>query len=189
MGEPMEIALDIVISVVSLAVVAAYTWSLRGHFSSKKMPDGAKVISLVVTTTTIAFLFLMWSQTQPLWAQTAGLALELGAAALFWWAITASRKARLRFAFDHENPDSLVTTGPYAYLRHPFYTSYLMFWSGWALATASVWSIVPVAFFVAIYVSAARNEERKFSATALAPEYEDYRRRTGFLWPRLFPAK
>jgi protein-S-isoprenylcysteine O-methyltransferase Ste14 len=185
----MATVLDIVVTVVSLVVVAAYTWSLRGHFSSKKMPDGAKVISLFVTATTVFFLYLMWWKPQLVWAQLAGLLLELAAAALFWWAITASRKARLRFAFDHENPDSLVMTGPYRYLRHPFYTSYIVFWTGWGLATSSIWSIVPVAFFVAIYVAAARNEERKFSSTPLAHEYEAYRRRTGFLWPRFVQAK
>lgn len=185
----METALDICVSVVSLVVVAFYTWSLRGHFSSKKMPDGAKIISLAVTATTVFFLYLTWWHPQPVLGQSVGLVFELVAAGLFWWAIIASRQARLRFAFDAENPHSLVMTGPYRFLRHPFYTSYIVFWSGWALATWSVWSIVPVAFFVAIYVSAARTEERKFAATPLAHDYEAYRSRTGFLWPRFNQAE
>jgi protein-S-isoprenylcysteine O-methyltransferase Ste14 len=108
----------------------------------------------------------------------------LAGAALFWAAISASRKARLRFAFDPENPHSIVTGGPYRYLRHPFYTSYLLFWSGWAIAGWSAWTIVPVAIFAAIYVTAALAEEKKFSGTALAGDYEDYKMRAGFFWPR-----
>jgi len=180
-----DLGLDLAVTIVSLIIVGTYTWSLRGHFSSPKMPDGAKVISAAVVATTLFFLFLLWSQDQLHWAQWTGLAIEIAAGVLFWWAISASRRARLRFAFDHENPHSLVTGGPYRYLRHPFYTSYLMFWSGWALASWSAWAAIPVLAFVVIYVKAARKEEKQFSQTALAREYDAYRKRTGFLLPWL----
>ncbi|TCR79100.1 isoprenylcysteine carboxylmethyltransferase family protein [Rhizobium sp. BK376] len=180
----MEFMLDLAVSVVSLLVVGFYTWSLRGHFYSPKMATGAKLISAVVIATTLFFLYLAWYEHQVAWVQIVGLVIEICAAALFWWAVSASRKARLRFAFDPDHPDSIVTTGPYRYLRHPFYTSYLMFWSGWAIASSSTWAVVPVIAFVIIYVSAALGEEKKFSKSPLAPEYEAYRRKTGFLIPR-----
>lgn len=180
----MSFAFDLAVSIVSLLVVGFYTWSLRGHFSSPKMEIGAKVISAGVILTTVFFLYLTWFEGQLVWTQVVGLAIEIAAAALFWWAISASRKARLRFAFDPAHPHSIVSDGPYKYLRHPFYTSYLMFWSGWALASWSVWAILPVVFFVIVYATAARNEEKNFSASPLGPEYEAYRRRTGFFLPR-----
>jgi protein-S-isoprenylcysteine O-methyltransferase Ste14 len=183
-GIKMHILLDLIISIASLTIVGFYAWSLRGHFNSPKMEAGAKLISVVVIVTTAFFLYLVWSGAQTRWVQIVGLGFELGAASLFWWAVSASRKARLRFAFDPEYPDSLVTDGPYRYLRHPFYTSYLLFWCGWALASWSIWSILPVLFFTIVYVIAARNEERKFSLSPLASEYEAYRRKTGFLTPR-----
>ncbi|MCF3639412.1 isoprenylcysteine carboxylmethyltransferase family protein [Rhizobium sp. TRM95111] len=172
-------------TIVSLMVVGFYTWSLKGHFSSPTMPDGAKVISAAVTASTLFFLYLIWSREQSGTAQGIGLLLEIAAAVLFWWAVSASRRARLRFAFDADHPDSIVTEGPYRYVRHPFYSSYIVFWSGWALATQTIWAIVPVVAFVAIYIVAARDEERKFGNTALAPTYADYKSRTGFLFPRL----
>jgi protein-S-isoprenylcysteine O-methyltransferase Ste14 len=45
--------------------------------------------------------------------------------------------------------------------------------------------VVPVIGIIAIYTIAALDEERKFSRTALAGAYEDYRTRTGLFWPRL----
>ena len=84
------------------------------------MPDGMKIVSAAVTLTTFCFLYLVWSRPQPVPAQLAGLALEFSATILFWWAISASRKARLRFAFDPDKPDSLVTIGPYRLVRLPF---------------------------------------------------------------------
>ena len=181
----MQLALDILVSAVSLAVVGCYTWSLRGHFASPKMPPGALLISAVVVLTSLFFLFLVWTQDQASQAQVIGIAIEVAGAALFWAAISASRKARLRAAFDEVHPHGIVTGGPYRYLRHPFYASYLIFWSGWAIAAWSAWTLLPVATFAIIYAVAARAEEKKFSATPLAREYEAYKSRTGFFWPRL----
>jgi protein-S-isoprenylcysteine O-methyltransferase Ste14 len=181
----MQVALDTLVSMVSLAVVGCYVWSLRGHFASPKMPPGAWIISAVVGTTSLYFLFLTWSQYQKPQAEIVGIAVELSAASLFWAAIAASRTARLRAAFDDVQPHSIVTGGPYQYLRHPFYTSYLIFWSGWAIAAWSSWTLLPVATFAILYVTAARAEEKKFSTTPLAVEYQAYKSRTGFFWPRL----
>jgi protein-S-isoprenylcysteine O-methyltransferase Ste14 len=176
---------DLVISIVGVAVVGQYSWSLRAHFSSQRLPVGTILISIVVVITTFAFLYLQWALVQPLPAVLAGFLVQLAGLALFWAAIFASREARLRLAFDAENPDSLVTSGPYKYLRHPFYTSYLVFWAGWAIALWTPWTLLFLAVILAIYTHAARGEERKFSNSPLAGQYEEYRRRTGFFWPRM----
>jgi protein-S-isoprenylcysteine O-methyltransferase Ste14 len=185
----MALVLDAIVTILGLVTVATYAWSLRGHFSSPEMPSGAKIISLAVAATTVAFTWMVWTRQPPLAAVLTGLALGLAAYGLFWWAIAASRAARLRFAFDPEGPRGLVTTGPYRYVRHPFYTSYLMFWSGWAIATGVAWSAVPVAVFALIYVLAARREEQLFSASGMAGDYARYKSRTGFLLPRLTPPR
>ena len=181
----MEGILDFLVSATSLATIGFYAWSLKNHFTSQRMEWGARGISAAVILTAVLFLYLMWSQPQKVWAQVLGLMFELGAAFLFWWAISASRKARLRFAFDPALPHSILSEGPYRYFRHPFYTSYLLFWSGWALASWSVLSILPVIFFTVIYVMAAAKEERNFAASPLAEEYSQYKKKTGFLTPRL----
>jgi protein-S-isoprenylcysteine O-methyltransferase Ste14 len=180
----MDLTLNLLVSAIGLAVVAQYTWALRGHFSSRSVPRGTMLISLVVVATTVVFLALTWLGTQPVWAVLLGVAIQLVGLALFWAAIRASRSARLRLAFDAEHPDSIVVEGPYRHLRHPFYTSYLIFWIGWAVATWSPWALVPLAVLLAVYITAALDEERKFSSTALAGEYEAYKQRAGFLWPR-----
>lgn len=181
----MEGVLDLLVSISSIATLGQYAWSMRAHFQSPTMPPGAMIISAVVIGVAVFFLAILWIERQPVAAKLGGLAIELASAALFWWAIVISRKARLRFAFDADNPDSLVTDGPYFYVRHPFYASYIIFWIGWGIATWSIWAVVPVAGIVAIYTIAALDEERKFSRTALAGAYEAYRARTGLFWPRL----
>jgi protein-S-isoprenylcysteine O-methyltransferase Ste14 len=181
----MNILLDIVVSLVSVAAIAQYTWSMRGHFSSDAMPRGALLLSVVVITAALLFLLLLWTGEQPLLAQVVGVLIELASLGLFWAAIRASRQARLRLAFDPGNPRSFVAEGPYKYIRHPFYTSYLIFWSGWAIAAWSPWTLIPLAIMVGIYVGAARDEERKFAETSMAADYAAYKARTGQFLPRL----
>ena len=41
------------------------------------------------------------------------------------------------------------------------------------------------AIMIAIYIGAARDEERKFGNTAMAADYHTYRARTGMFFPRL----
>ena len=182
----MELIIDLIVTALSVAVVVQYSWALKGHFRSKKMPLGTVMISVVVIATSAVFLALMWWQAQPATASLVGLALEALSLWLFWAAIRASRAAQLKMAFDVQNPHALVTEGPYRYLRHPFYTSYVVFWIGWAIATWSAWALAPLVLITVIYVAAALGEERKFSRTAMSAEYDAYRRRTGFFWPRLW---
>lgn len=180
-----ELILDGIIAAVSIGVIAQYAWSLKAHFTSPKMPDGAKIISLAVALTGVLYMLALWFFSQPPAAQIAGLLIQLSSVALFWWAISASKKARLRFAFDKEAPASLLQEGPYAHVRHPFYTSYILFWTGWAIATWTLWAAPPLVFLIAVYVRAARDEENSFSSTAFAAAYADYRKRAGLFWPKL----
>lgn len=158
---------------------------MRGHFSSDDVPPGAKALSATVLGCALALFYLVWAIAQPLWAQLVGIALQLLSFVLFWAAIRASRAARLRLAFDPGNPRTFVNQGPYRYVRHPFYTSYVILWGGWAIAAWSPWAIIPFLVMTGIYVFAARDEERKFGLTDMAGDYAAYRRRTGMFFPRL----
>lgn len=180
----MQLILDLVISFLGIAIVAQYGWSLRAHFSSTTMPAGTMAISVVVVVSMLAFLTLQWLVVQPVVALVAGLLLQAASLALFWAAIFASREARLLLAFDEKKPHGLVSIGPYRHVRHPFYLSYLMFWTGWAIAGWHPLGLLPLVVIFGIYVTAARGEERKFEDSPLAEDYRAYRARAGFLWPK-----
>lgn len=180
----MELALDLLVSAVSVAIMILQLWATRGHFTSKGFTPGSTAIVVAVGATTAIYLLLVWWVVQPAWAQLLGLAIEVAGVWLFWATIRASREARLKFAFDTEAPAGLLTRGPYARIRHPFYASYLVVWMGWALATWSVWALVPFVVLLALYIVAARFEERLFAGTELAAAYAAYRRRAGLFWPK-----
>jgi protein-S-isoprenylcysteine O-methyltransferase Ste14 len=176
---------DLAVTLVGLIVFGQHVWALRGHFASERMTTGARIISLGALAACFALLLLLWSQAQPLGAQIVGIAVMVASLALFWAAVRASREAKLRFAFDEALPRSLVTIGPYAQIRHPFYTSYLLFWIGWGIAVWSIWALIPILVMAALYTVAARYEENLLGDSDMATAYAEYRQRAGMFWPKL----
>ncbi len=105
-----------------------------------------------------------------------GVALAIWARAYLGrnWGLPMSRK---------EQPE-LVTSGPYAYVRHPIYSGILLGMIGSALAESVLW-LIPLAIFGAYFVYSARSEER-IMAQAFPEQYAAYRQRTKMLVPFLF---
>ena len=78
----------------------------------------------------------------------------------------------------------LVTTGPYAVVRHPIYTGILLAMLGSTLGESLFW-LLPLVLFGAYFVYSARREEKLM--LALFPEqYPPYVQRTSMLLPRIF---
>ena len=158
----------------------------RRHFASEKMPAGSNLIVVAVAVVSLLYLGLLWTADVPLWPMVAGIVGELASLWLFLATVEASRAGRLKLAFDPELPKGVVMEGPYRHVRHPFYTSYLIFWSSWAIGTWSLAALAPLLLIVAIYIVAAKSEERNFANSALAGDYDVHRQRTGLFWPKLF---
>ena len=78
----------------------------------------------------------------------------------------------------------LVTSGPYRRIRHPLYVGEIIHVSGIALLAATPAALYLLVIAVALQAVRAKIEERKFLANV--PAYAEFRRNTGFLWPRLF---
>lgn len=181
----MEGVFDSLVTLAGVVSIGLAAWSGRGHFNSDKVPQGSIMITIVVLLTTILNVYLVWTIDQPDPAHIAGLLLQVAGISMFWLTIRASRGGGLRMAFDEGNPRDLVRRGPYRLVRHPFYVSYIIYFTGFAIATWSPIAIAPVVIIVIIYILAARMEERLFAGTDMAESYAEYRRTTGFFFPKL----
>ncbi len=78
----------------------------------------------------------------------------------------------------------LVTSGPYAYVRHPIYTGVLLALLGSAVALEPMWGWALVLFF-AYFLYSARAEERMM-AEQFPEAYAAYKARTRMLIPFVF---
>jgi protein-S-isoprenylcysteine O-methyltransferase Ste14 len=113
----------------------------------------------------------------------AGLVLYALAWGLFEWAVRTTRGRPLSFVFAKDLPVHLLTRGPYALVRHPFYTAYLLAWTGGVVMTGQVLLVVPLLVTFGWYNATANFEEAKFAASPLAADYAAYRARTGKFLP------
>lgn len=166
-------------------VFAGFAWALRFHFASPTMPLGMMAVSIasfgVFGWTLYTFLKL-----QAVEVGLAGAFALYGlSGALFAWAVSASRSARLRVAFDEIDQAALVEAGPWRFVRHPFYVSYILFWIACALGSGSLVSWLAAPLFAATYVLLARREERGLLASGIGEAYSAYQARTGFMFPRM----
>ena len=177
--------LDIIVCTIGWFSIGCQTWAVKYHFNVEKVPPGAKLITVMVITSALLLTYLSVQKPQPMPAAWAGTAVMLAGLVLFWRTIKESSKANLLAVFDEDLPHGLLKTGPYRYVRHPFYTAYMLHWCGWALAAWHVWSVVPAVAMVTTYWVAARDEEQKFSRTEMSKEYRNSRANTGQFFPRL----
>lgn len=73
--------------------------------------------------------------------RSAGRVLSMAGCALNLWAL-AERRHRASSRFRLEHPDSVVTTGPYAFSRHPMYLGWWLIHVGIGLWRGSAWIAV-----------------------------------------------
>jgi protein-S-isoprenylcysteine O-methyltransferase Ste14 len=78
----------------------------------------------------------------------------------------------------------LVTSGPYAYVRHPIYSGLMLAMIGSAMTESLLWLVVFSLYF-AYFLFSARSEERTM-LVQFPDAYPAYRRRTKMLIPFIF---
>lgn len=175
----------IVLTVSGLAASSQFARAVRGHFVSERLPPQMKLLAALSYLAMFVYLFALWTGTASAWQRVAGLLLQVVAAALFNWARTTTLDSRLTAAFDTDQPQFLMKAGPYQFVRHPFYASYIAFWVGSSLAANSLVLWLICLALITIYIFAARLEERKFEVSPFAADYRVYSRSVGFLIPKL----
>jgi len=80
-----------------------------------------------------------------------------------------------------EEPAELVTTGPYALVRHPIYGGMLLAMLGSALAQSLLW-LAPLLVYGPLFIRSARREERLL-LERFPQRYPGYLKRTKMLVP------
>jgi protein-S-isoprenylcysteine O-methyltransferase Ste14 len=118
------------------------------------------------------------------WAFGAGALLTAAGLLFAVWArrhIGRNWSAIVTLKQDHE----LITSGPYALVRHPIYTGLLFAFAGSALAVGEWRGLVAVAIVLASLWRKLRLEER-WMRERFGAAYDDYARRVKALVPFLF---
>ena len=96
-----------------------------------------------------------------------------------------SLESRGRFATHWEMPENqkLVTSGPYRFVRHPFYLGYFFLFIGFFLVWPNFLSIIPI-FAIPGYFRVIKEEE-KLLVKRFGKLYLSYKENVGGLFPKL----
>ncbi len=184
--------------VVYLCLYAAYTltgliWLSLGTRSKRtvrSLPRRNSMLEMVVLATAYMLLFSPGLRRGPLaWCfapmtlviEWAGLLLTVAGLAFAIWArlhLGRNWSVEIRIGQDHE----LVRSGPYAIVRHPLYSGFLLGTAGTALALGYVSGLVSVFLIFAIWRRKIRLEETLLRQQ-FPEEYERYGRQVGRLIP------
>ena len=86
---------------------------------------------------------------------------------------------------DDDDPVQLVTWGPYARIRHPFYTSFLLAFAAAVLTLPHALTAACLIYGVVALSITARREEQRLAASEFGVKYREYMTITGRFFPRL----
>jgi protein-S-isoprenylcysteine O-methyltransferase Ste14 len=173
------------------AIAVVFLWQLVGA-SRAFVPVGKTPLSRLSLLVGIAFA-VVWAQCRSAelnrWAVIPGFIGLAAALGVFEWARRSIRGQFFSYILSDDVPKFVWNSGPYAYVRHPVYTSYML-----ALISAGAMFPTPgmlasIAATIVYFHLAARYEERKFQNSPLAADYAAYKRRSGRFFPRLRPSR
>jgi protein-S-isoprenylcysteine O-methyltransferase Ste14 len=149
---------------------------------------GIRLAGLVTMGSLIAFLIdpasMAWSAVPvPLWARWTGVGIALVAASL--WLYTFHHLGKnLTDTVVTRREHSLVTSGPYSYVRHPFYVAVALLVIANALTTANWFIFASGLTVLSLLVIRTDIEEAKL-VERFGQKYRDYMRKTGRFLPKV----
>lgn len=132
----------------------------------------------------IEIAYLKNFRIEPSWSY-AGSIICFMALILFWLAAYHIKGKNFLAIFNNIN-SSLEVNGPYRYLRHPFYSAYILCYASILVVTESIFLFVAVVALNIYYIWAARNEEQSFLMGPYKEKYLAYVKKTGMFFPRIF---
>ena len=118
-----------------------------------------------------------WSAV-PLAAQVGGFALVAVGFGLVDWTLLSNPFASSAVRIQGERDQAVISTGPYALVRHPMYSTALVMMAGIPIALGSLWGLLAFAAMMPALIWRIFDEE-KFLVAQL-PGYAEYKQKVRY---------
>lgn len=141
---------------------------------------GIATISIVVVAPLDYFLHR--GPRVPDWLVYAGAIPFLGGDAIIAWVMGENPFLERTVRIQEDRNQMVITTGPYAIVRHPMYTGFMISSLGWPLVLGSYWAAIPVLLLDISFIVRTSLEDRTLQEEL--PGYREYARKTKY---RLLP--
>ena len=174
-----------IIAISYTTIIVVWVWARYRFFKvdSSTSRLGSYLYDPVVAIQILTTYYCIYiSQNIHIGAFVGTMALYLVAIAIFLKSIRIAKS--LDFAFS-DRLDEIITTGTYAYVRHPLYVSYFLVWLSNTVLFNSILLWITLLYLALFYYFSAKTEENKILRSSHSREYENYRRNVGMFLPRI----
>ena len=101
-----------------------------------------------------------WKPELALAVQIAALGVGLMGVSLVVWAMAANRYAAVYARIQKERDHTVATTGPYRFVRHPFYVGTITFSLAIPVVLGSSWALIPGGLAALLFIAKTAAEDR-----------------------------
>jgi protein-S-isoprenylcysteine O-methyltransferase Ste14 len=115
----------------------------------------------------------------------AGAVLAFGSLSLYEWARRTVIDRNFFIGLSGEVPSAVCDSGPYRYVRHPFYLSYMLAFVAVAVGFPSLVVSAVCLVNIGLFGYMAIDDEKVLIASAIGADYKSYGARTGMFMPKL----
>lgn len=140
------------------------------------------IVYLLYSVPAVGSYLVATEKAVPYWLQWTGVALSAcGILFAIWARVNLGRNWGTPMSLKKDA--ELVTSGPYAYVRHPIYSGFLL--GALGSCFVSIWWVIPLLLLFVYFVYSAKTEE-KIMTNEFPAAYPDYMKRTKMLIPFVF---
>lgn len=163
----------------------------RARFTqSEGMKDWDKrIVVLIAIVGPLAFMITAGLDKRYGWSPEVTLPVQLGALVVFLigyafatWALIVNKYFSSVVRIQTERGQTVVTAGPYRFVRHPGYSGGLVAWLASPLLLGALWSFIPAILVIVLYIVRTALEDRTLQNEL--PGYKEYAGRVRY---RLLP--
>lgn len=165
--------------------IAFWLGSLKVFNHQKKVQIFHRYFFKVLVTFTWNYSVFIFYRSEAIQFPLLATAMAIMSLGLFLKTVSVVRAQSFSVIFDQEKPTGLFTEGPYKWIRHPFYTSYILVYLSFLLTSRDTLLWCLGLFIIGYYYFASRMEENSFLQSALADSYRTYQKTTGRFFPSL----
>jgi len=159
----------------------------------KEQKDWDKVLMLLFFIASIGLYLIPgfdvvryeWSEPLPVWMKILAMLIHLPCFVLLGWVMSENTYLSQVVKIDVTRGHQVITTGPYALVRHPMYTIVIVLLFAFPVALGSRYALILALFLTALLILRTYLEDRTLHAELTG--YEEYAKKTPYrLIPRLW---
>ena len=185
----MSTAIIAILNIIFVGLLPRIFFRQDGTFNLKWIltaaPYGLSPIFLLFNTKEIAIWepFVFGFNSERIILESLAMPIFALSIALIAFTIGIHRVPLALWHQENDAPKNIVTHGSYAWVRHPFYTSFIICLTGCVIICPHLSTIGSLIYAVVVLMVTARREESRLSSSEFGEEYREYMTRVGRFFP------